>query len=254
MGPPYSPSTPDGNTPRASAGLRRCPLRAGGRACVPLTIQVARALQAAAVQLVYPFRVPPCPASAQILEYHHRRTKSSLLHPQLPALHRVSPSMTASASLAANSMSLEPGGSSRPGTPSSSGGGGGGGGGKQGSFGRRLGMFELMVKSQSAAWAEGGPLAALGDSAAGGATGGVASRAPSFAEGRSGLGSRQSSLSQRGSGGVQGAAARRCVVAMRCGECLTLESWKAGRLPCPPCTHATLALQDLQWHTSSLQT
>ncbi|KAL4434374.1 hypothetical protein ABPG75_000815 [Micractinium tetrahymenae] len=158
-GSPYSPSTPDGTTPR-------------------------------------------------ILEYHHKRTKSSLLHPQLPALHRVSPSMPASLSLAAGSSSLEPGGGSRPGTPSSS----GGGGGKHGSFGRRVGMFELMVKSQSAAWAEGGPLAGLGDSAAsgaGGAAGGLASRVPSFAEGRSGLGSRQSSLSQRGSGAAQAALARR---------------------------------------------
>ncbi|KAL4428595.1 hypothetical protein ABPG77_008907 [Micractinium sp. CCAP 211/92] len=152
-GSPYSPSTPDGSTPR-------------------------------------------------ILEYHHKRTKSSLLHPQLPALHRVSPSMPASLSLAA---SMEPGGGSRPGTPGSS----SGGGGKQGSFGRRVGMFELMVKSQSAAWAEGGPLAAHSDSGAGGATGGLASRAPSFAEGRSGLGSRQSSMSRRGSGAGQGLAARR---------------------------------------------
>lgn len=150
---------------------------------------------------------PPLPGT-QILEYHHKRSKSSLLHPQLPALHRVSPSMPASLSLAAGGSSMDPGGGSRPGTPGSS--SGGGGGSKQGSFGRRVGMFELMVKSQSAAWAEGGPLAAQGDSGTGGGTGGLASRAPSFAEGRSGLGSRQSSLSQRGSGGGQGVFARRC--------------------------------------------
>lgn len=111
--------------------------------------------------------------------------------------------MPASLSLAA---SMEPGGGSRPGTPGSS----SGGGGKQGSFGRRVGMFELMVKSQSAAWGEGGPLAAQSDSGAAGAAGGLASRAPSFAEGRSGLGSRQSSMSRRGSGAGQGLAARRC--------------------------------------------
>jgi hypothetical protein len=149
-----------------------------------------------------PTNQPINPLPPQILEYHHKRTKSSLLHPQLPALHRVS------------AGSLLPGSDagSRPSTPIA---GGSGAFGKQGSLGGRrgAGISELLLKSQSV-WSEagggGGPPASdasFGGGAPQGRLGGTGGSSSGLSDGQSVFGSRQSSSSRRPGGGGGTAAA-----------------------------------------------
>ena len=146
----------------------------------------------------------------QILEYHHKRSKSSMLHPQLPALHRVS----------AGGASAAPGsdaGGSRPGTPGSA---AGSAFGKQVSFGARRGgggLTDLLFKSSHShsVWSEGGGGGASdagygGAAAAGGGSGALLSGGGSGSGLSIAEGSRQSSMSRRHGGGGADSGVFRC--------------------------------------------
>ena len=166
------------------------------------------------------------PAPPQILEFHHKRTAArGQMHPQLPSLlHRLSQSSGApvggggGSSGGGGGADSAPGSrqGSRPGTPRTA----GGGGSKQGSFGRRAGMLDQLLKSQSqAAWSDGGagggesalPTAASGfagapsglgaaPGAAGSGSGDLLSNSLPLSDARSSLDSRQNSMSRRGRG------------------------------------------------------
>ncbi|PSC67904.1 furry homolog-like [Micractinium conductrix] len=148
-----------------------------------------------------PYAVSSPDGTPRILEYHHKRSKSSMLHPQLPALHRVS----------AGGASAAPGsdaGGSRPGTPGSA---AGSAFGKQVSFGARRGgggLTDLLFKSSHShsVWSEGGGGGASdagygGAAAAGGGSGALLSGGGSGSGLSIAEGSRQSSMSRRHGGG-----------------------------------------------------
>lgn len=182
---------------------------------------------------VPPTAVPPAEfwldllSLLQILEYHHKRSQASMLHPQLPTLHRVS-----AGSLRGNGGFGGGGGDgSRPGTP----GGSAAGGSRHGGHGRRANMFEMLLKSQ-AGWAEVGPAAAgsgdgggpaastsshaVGAAAAGGAGAGptgMLSKSASMSDARSSFDSRQNSMSRRdGRGNEAAIGVHRCANATVC--------------------------------------
>ncbi|KAI3439023.1 hypothetical protein D9Q98_001435 [Chlorella vulgaris] len=147
----------------------------------------------------------------KILEYHHKRTKSSLLHRQLPALTRIS-----AGSILPSGEGGGPGSSagSRPSTPGGSRHGGGGGS-------KRASMFEHLLRSQSL-WSDAGAVPGEAMGAApfpGGSSGGAAlggapmaapgalSKSASMSDARSSFDSRQNSLSRQRDGNGAAAAA-----------------------------------------------